>query len=82
MDEIYDCLIVRPLRAVSSMISNVLEPNFFMESMHGATRATQATALFLQQMQSGQIRSYAAWMTLGAAFLVAYMLTFGGIFNG
>lgn len=82
VDELYDYLIVRPLRAVSTLISKVLEPNFFMESMYNATRATQATALFLQQMQSGQIRSYAAWMTLGAAFLVVYLLTFGEFFNG
>ncbi|MBA3237747.1 MAG: NADH-quinone oxidoreductase subunit L [Parachlamydiaceae bacterium] len=82
VDEIYDLLIVSPLRSVSSFISNVIEPNFFMESMNNATRSIQAIAEYLQQMQSGQIRSYAAWMTLGAAFLVVYMLTLGGISNG
>lgn len=78
IDNLYDFLIVRPLRALSRAISTFLEPKFFSESMHQVSRATLTTASLLQHVQSGQIRSYVAWMAIAAAFLLVYLLSLTG----
>lgn len=78
IDELYDLLFVRPLRALSRAISSFFEPKIFSESVHQVGKASLATASLLQHVQSGQIRSYVAWMAIGAAFLVAYILSLTG----
>ncbi len=74
IDEIYNVLLVRPLRALGRFIDSILEPYLFDGSIQGLAYTTRGTAGWLQTMQSGQIRSYVAWMTLGAAFLIAYFI--------
>jgi NADH-quinone oxidoreductase subunit L len=73
-DQIYDAVFVRPLAALSRFIDNVLEPTFFEGSIRRVTQFAQGAAGWFQQMQSGQIRSYVAWMALGAVLLVAYLV--------
>lgn len=77
-DALYDFLFVRPLRALSKAISGFFEPKIFGESIQQVSQATQSTASLLQLAQSGQIRSYVAWMAIGAAFLLAYILSLVG----
>lgn len=70
IDEIYDKLFVRPLKALSLFIADVFEPKFFEGSMRAAAHGTQRVARELQRFQSGEIRSYAAWMVLGSVLLM------------
>ncbi len=74
IDEIYNMFIVQPLKKLSYAISSRVEPEIFTGSMQQITKATSSLAGFFQEMQSGQIRSYVAWMAATAAFLVTYIL--------
>lgn len=74
IDEIYDFLFVKPLAALSRFIDNVLEPQVFEGSITAAASATTGTARILQRIQSGQIRSYVAWMAIGTVFLIGYLV--------
>ena len=74
IDEIYDYLIVTPLKRLSLFIDNVVEPDIFVGSIKGLTKGTQGVAAALQHMQSGQIRSYVAWMAVGTVLLIIYFI--------
>lgn len=70
VDEIYDNLLVKPLKKLSLAISTFVEPKVFDGSIYAATEGTTWSAGLLQRLQSGQIRSYAAWMVVGAVIII------------
>lgn len=72
VDEIYSRLIVAPLKALSDFIATILEPDVFDKSIAVVTRGTQGVARWMQRLQSGQIRSYVAWMAVGAVLMLIY----------
>lgn len=74
IDEIYDFLFVMPFKALSRFIGYVIEPYLIEGSLQGAINVTQGTSRVLQFMQSGQIRSYVAWMVAGAVFVIVYLV--------
>jgi NADH-quinone oxidoreductase subunit L len=74
VNEIYSAVFVKPLRAFARMISQWMEPEVFDRMIQGAAEGTQGTARVLQKMQSGQIRSYAAWMVIGVVGLLTYII--------
>lgn len=77
IDELYEILFVNPLRCLSKMASGFFELSFFRGSIIQPSKATISAAHALQAMQSGQIRSYVAWLAIGAAFLVIYIVYAG-----
>lgn len=74
IDELYQALFVNPLEKISRLISKVIEPDVFGEAIVLIGKNTQKAAKKLQNIQSGQVRSYAAWMALGAVFIMAYLV--------
>jgi NADH-quinone oxidoreductase subunit L len=74
IDEIYHVLIVKPLTALSQFIDYFIEPRVFDNSIKGLAWSSQKTAQWMQKIQSGEIRSYIAWMVLGGVVLIAYLL--------
>jgi NADH-quinone oxidoreductase subunit L len=74
VNEIYDKLFVQPLKAIAYFIGYTIEPKVFDQSIQVTSSAAQGTAYALQHMQSGQIRSYVAWMAIGAALLMIYFV--------
>lgn len=70
IDQIYDTLIVAPLQKLSSLIAFLFEPKLFEGSIQAVAHATQKLAASLQRIQSGEIRSYVAWMVIGAVILI------------
>lgn len=74
IDEIYDALIVKPAKGIACMVARLFEPYLFDGVLRVLVKTTQHTAGFLQRMQSGEVRSYVAWMALGAVVLIAYLL--------
>jgi len=74
-DACYSALIVRPLERLSSLFTNCVEPKFFEGSIHWAGQAAQLASAELQRVQSGQIRSYVAWMIAGASLLLIYFVS-------
>jgi NADH-quinone oxidoreductase subunit L len=73
IDEIYDFLFVRPLKAVSRFIDRILEPKVFDGFLDLTSRVTGSIAAWFQQFQSGQLRSYVAWMAVGMVLLMSYL---------
>ena len=75
VDEIYGAAIVKPLLAFSKY---ALEWVVDVVILGGAAWLMGGMATFggaiLQRWQSGNLRSYAAWLTLGAAVLLAFVL--------
>lgn len=74
IDEIYNFCFLMPYNALSSVIVNGFEPYVFLQPLFGLASTAQKAAYGLQRMQSGQIRSYAAWMAIGAVCLLIYLV--------
>ena len=74
IDEIYWKGIVVPLKTLSKSIVEVIEPKVFDGFVTLTAQATQKGAKWLQAFQSGQIRSYIAWMAIGTAILIVYLV--------
>lgn len=74
VNEIYDALFVKPLEVFSKFIAYFCEPKISESSITLPAKTADKSAKFLQFMQSGQIRSYVAWMVIGSACLLAYFV--------
>jgi NADH-quinone oxidoreductase subunit L len=74
VDEIYSALIVKPLLAISTYILGWVVDNAILG---GAAWLLGGIATFcgalLQRWQSGNLRSYAAWLAAGAAALLLFL---------
>jgi NADH-quinone oxidoreductase subunit L len=76
VDEFYNWLFVRPVRVGSerflwrAMDSRALDAIL----VEGSAEATAGAGNLLRRMQSGNLRSYAAWVLLGAVLWLGYML--------
>lgn len=73
-DEFYDVFIVSPAHWVARITGNVLEPLLFDGSVREVATSSQSVASWMQKMQSGQIRSYVAWMAIGSVFLLLFLI--------
>lgn len=74
LDYLYENKLILPLKSVGRSIFEFLEPEIFEGSMRWVADSTSFTAMELQQFQSGQIRSYVAWMAFGAGLLLIYFM--------
>lgn len=66
-------LITTPSLKFAEWMNYFIEPKAIQGSLHASLGAINAFSLQLQKLQNGQIRTYVAWMTLGAAFLLFYL---------
>jgi NADH-quinone oxidoreductase subunit L len=75
VDEIYGALIVTPLLVLSRIVLNGLVEVGIVQGT-GATLSATTTGLgsIARRMQSGNIRSYAGWLAIGAAAVIAIVL--------
>lgn len=74
VDDLYRKTVVTPAKALGNFVAHFLEPKLFNGSIHVAVKGAQGTAALMQRIQSGQIRSYVAWMLVGAAGLIVYFI--------
>jgi NADH-quinone oxidoreductase subunit L len=74
VNELYDWVFVKPLKAIAYVIVQILEPKVFEGVITGVVRLAQEVAQVLQYLQSGQIRSYIAWMVVGSVLLMIYFV--------
>jgi NADH-quinone oxidoreductase subunit L len=75
VDEIYDAAIVRPLVWLSTRVLwNVVDEGTIDGSVNGVARGTQAIGERVRRVQSGNTRSYAAWVVVGAVLVIGLLL--------
>ena len=78
VDEGYGAIFVKPLLALSTTVLwRGVDQGVIDGLVNGAGTASQGVGNELRQMQSGNIRSYAAWVAIGGAAIVAYMVWLG-----
>ncbi|MDP1834718.1 MAG: NADH-quinone oxidoreductase subunit L [Chlamydiales bacterium] len=75
IDDLYWNGIAVPLRALGNVITRFFEPKVFDGSITVAAESAQDLSQNLQQLQSGQIRSYVAWIVMGTAYLLFYFVS-------
>jgi NADH-quinone oxidoreductase subunit L len=76
VDEIYDWLVVRPLKVGAEKIlwQRVDAEVIDGLGVNGTGRRVADLGGLLRRIQSGNIRSYATWVILGATVWLAYVL--------
>ena len=75
VDEIYDRALVKPLFAISQYILGWVVDTAILGSIAWLLGGTATlTGMILQRWQSGNLRSYAAWLAAAAGALLLFML--------
>jgi NADH-quinone oxidoreductase subunit L len=80
VDEIYNVAVVKPVFAFSKYVVGGIELMLTGAAWLLGGIANLAGAI-LQRWQSGNLRSYAAWLALGAAVVLLFVLLHGSGFN-
>jgi len=74
VDEIYDALIVQPVKLISTYVLWKFVDVIIIDGVvNGAGTLVQANGSWLKRFQSGYARAYGAWILFGAVAIVAYM---------
>jgi NADH-quinone oxidoreductase subunit L len=81
VDELYDAAVVKPTVSISrSLLWRVFDAGLIDGTVNGTATLARTIGGVLRTFQSGNIRSYAAWVTLGSvAVLVVLGVMAGGI---
>ena len=74
VDEIYNSIIVNPLKAISAFFNNVVEKKGIDGLVNGAGRAVNYGSRQLRWLQSGQVGAYVLLMVIGILFLFIVQL--------
>jgi len=75
VDEIYGLLIVQPLLMLSRLfLGGIVDAGLVQGTSSGLAGGTRGLGSIVRRMQSGNIRSYAGWLALGAAAVIAIAL--------
>jgi len=75
VDEIYDSTFVRPLNWISGRVLwQVVDARAIDGSVNGLAQAAQRFGQEARRLQSGNARSYAAWVVLGALAFTSLLL--------
>ncbi|HXQ27150.1 MAG TPA: NADH-quinone oxidoreductase subunit L [Candidatus Acidoferrales bacterium] len=81
VDEIYAALIVRPLLWISTnVLWHVVDEGAIDGVVNGTARVARESGSQLRELQSGNERSYATWIVIGAVgFTVLLLVLLGGM---
>ena len=78
VDEAYGAIFVKPLLALSTVVFwKGIDQSVIDGIVNGLGTGSKEIGSELRRMQSGNIRSYAAWVAAGGAAVIAYMLWWG-----
>src|SRR5207249_168018 len=74
VDELYDTLFVQPTKNASrEVLWHVVDEGAIDGTANGLATGARAGGAVARMMQSGLIRSYAAWIVIGAVSVLLYM---------
>ena len=75
IDELYGAVIIQPLILLSTNVFwKGIDRGLIDGAVDGGAAGAQETSDALRHMQSGNIRSYAGWVAVGAAAVIAFMV--------
>jgi NADH-quinone oxidoreductase subunit L len=75
VDEIYDALVVRPIYWMSNMVLwHAVDERAIDGSVNGLARAARSVGERARMAQSGNTRSYATWVVLGAVAVTSILI--------
>ncbi|ABF40307.1 NADH dehydrogenase subunit L [Candidatus Koribacter versatilis Ellin345] len=78
VDEFYGATIVKPILLFStSVLWRGIDVAVIDGLLNGSAAGAQETSQGVRRMQSGNIRSYAGWVAVGAAVVIGYMMYVG-----
>jgi NADH-quinone oxidoreductase subunit L len=78
VDELYATLLVKPLVGGSTkLLWHGIDQNVIDAGVDASADAARQLSDTMRHMQSGNVRSYAGWVTFGAAGVIAYMIWIG-----
>ncbi len=75
IDELYGAVIIQPLILLSTNVFwKGIDRGLIDRAVDDSAAGAQETSDAMRQMQSGNIRSYAGWVAVGAAAVIAFMV--------
>jgi NADH-quinone oxidoreductase subunit L len=78
IDELYAWLFVKPLIALSGVVFwRGIDQGVIDATLNGSAGGARELSDEVRHMQSGNLRSYAGWIALGAAAVICYMVWMG-----
>ncbi|HET8825242.1 MAG TPA: NADH-quinone oxidoreductase subunit L, partial [Terriglobales bacterium] len=78
VDEMYAAIFVKPLVAISTLVFwRGVDQTVIDGTLNGGAAGARELSDEVRHMQSGNLRSYAGWIAIGAACVVAYMVWVG-----
>jgi NADH-quinone oxidoreductase subunit L len=78
IDELYAWIFVKPLIAISGVVFwRGIDQGVIDATLDGSANTAREVSDNLRRMQSGNLRSYAGWVAIGATAVIAYMVWVG-----
>lgn len=78
VDELYDTIFVKPLIGISGVVFwRGIDQGVIDATLNGSAEGARELSDNVRHMQSGNLRSYAGWIALGAALVIVYMVWVG-----
>jgi NADH-quinone oxidoreductase subunit L len=78
IDEFYFWIFVKPLIAISGVVFwRGIDQGVIDATLDGSARGARELSNEVRHMQSGNLRSYAGWVAIGATAVIAYMVWVG-----
>lgn len=78
VDELYAAVFVKPLiNGSSKVLWHGIDQGVIDATLDNSAAGAREVSDTVRHMQSGNIRSYAAWVAVGAAGVIAYMIWLG-----
>jgi NADH-quinone oxidoreductase subunit L len=78
IDELYAWIFVKPLITISSVVFwRGIDQGVIDATLDGSATTARELSDEVRQMQSGNVRSYAGWVAVGATAVIVYMVWIG-----
>jgi NADH-quinone oxidoreductase subunit L len=75
IDELYATIFVKPLIAISTVVFwHGVDQGVIDATVNGGADSARELSDEVRHMESGNLRSYAAWVAIGATAVIAYMI--------
>jgi NADH-quinone oxidoreductase subunit L len=74
VDELYHAIIIKPIKWLADIFAGPVDQRGIDGVVNGAGAVTSGLAGILRKMQTGYVRTYALWMVIGGAILLAVLL--------